>query len=232
MLSDGALTGLALEARRLLRSLDEPSLAPFLADWPGHERPGHERPGHAWPGPERRGQVWPQVSDLPADAAGLPLQDVQSDSMLPVLRCLPDFAADESGFGASLVADLCRNHHLLIWRQTYAAGEVGDAFLRNYGYTEIVGMKSLPSRRIACGFLILGPSTLYPRHRHEAEEIYIPLRGTARWQQNDAVWRERRPGAVIHHMSDEPHSMQTGAEPLLALYVWRGEQLNQKARLA
>ena len=222
MLSDGALTGLALQARDLLRSLGEPSLAPFLADWPGHERPGH-----AWPG-----QAWPQASDPPPVAAGLPVPDVQSDSMLPVLRYVPEFAADESGFGASLVGDLCRNHHLLAWRQTYAAGDVGDAFLRNYGYTEIVGMKSLPSRRIACGFLILGPSTLYPRHRHEAEEIYIPLRGTARWQQNDAVWRERRPGAVIHHMSDEPHSMQTGAQPLLALYVWRGEQLNQKARLA
>jgi hypothetical protein len=25
--------------------------------------------------------------------------------------------------------------------------------------------------------------------------------------------------------------MQTGAEPLLALYVWRSEHLNQKARL-
>jgi len=94
-----------------------------------------------------------------------------------------------------------------------------------------VGLKSVPSRRIACGFLILGPSTLYPRHRHEAEEIYIPLRGTARWEQSDAVWRERRPGAVIHHASGEPHSMQTGAEPLLALYIWRSERLNQKARL-
>ena len=101
-------------------------------------------------------------------------------------------------------------------RQTYAADEVGDAFLRNYGYAEIVGEKSIPSRRLACGFLILGPSTLYPRHRHEAEEIYIPLRGTARWQQSDAVWRTRRPGAVIHHASGEPHSMQTGAEPSLA----------------
>jgi hypothetical protein len=216
MLSDGALTGLALKARRLLRSLNDPSLAPFLADWPGRD--------------------WPQLSDSPpvdspAVATGLRVPDLESGSTLPVLRCLPDFAADESGFGASLVADLCRNHHVLMWRQTYAAGEVGDAFLRNYGYAEIVGMKSIPSRRIACGFLILGPSTLYPRHRHEAEEIYIPLRGTARWEQSDAVWRERRPGAVIHHASDEPHSMQTGAEPLLALYIWRSEQLNQKARL-
>jgi hypothetical protein len=211
MLSDGVLTGLALKARGLLCSLDEPSLAPFLADWPGHD--------------------WPDMSDSPPAASGSRVQGVESVSMLPVLRCLPEFAADQSGFGAPLVADLCLNHQLLMWRQTYAAGEVGDAFLRNYGYAEIVGMKSIPSRRIACGFLILGPSTLYPRHRHEAEEIYIPLRGTARWEQSDAVWRERRPGAVIHHASDEPHSMQTGAQPLLALYIWRSERLNQKARL-
>jgi len=213
MLSDGALTGLAREARRLLRSLDEPVLAPFLADWP-----------------DLSGSV-AVASGSPPLASGLRIPYVESDSMLPVLRCLPDFAADESGFGASLVADLCRDHHVLMWRQTYAADDVGDAFLRNYGYAEIVGMKSIPSRRIACGFLILGPSTLYPRHRHEAEEIYIPLRGTARWEQSDAAWREQRPGAVIHHASDEPHSMQTGAEPLLALNVWRSEQLNQKARL-
>jgi hypothetical protein len=46
-----------------------------------------------------------------------------------------------------------------------------------------------------------------------------------------ADWPDRRPGAVIHHASDEPHSMQTAAEPLLAMYIWRSEQLNQKARL-
>jgi|SRR5450631_1798467 len=211
MLSDGALTGLALKARHLLRSLDEPALAPFLADWPGH--------------------AWPNLADSPPVVFGLRVPGGESVSMLPVLRCLSDFSADESGFGAPLVADLCRNHHILIWRQTYAVADVGDEFLRNYGYAEIVGTKSIASRRIACGFLVLGPSTLYPRHRHEAEEIYVPLRGTARWQQSDAVWRERRPGTVIHHRSDEPHSMHTGAEPLLALYVWRSEQLNQMARL-
>jgi hypothetical protein len=199
MLSDGAVTGLALKAHRLLRSLDAPALAPFLADWPAS-------------GP----RIMPGV---------------ESAAALPVLRCLPDFAADECGFGASLVADLCRNHRSLTWRQTYAQDAVGDAFLRNYGYAELLGVKSIPGGRIACGFLILGPSTLYPRHRHEAEEIYIPLRGTARWQQSDAVWRERGPGAVIHHASDEPHAMQTGAEPLLALYVWRSEHLDQRARL-
>jgi hypothetical protein len=93
MLSDGALTGLALQARRLLRSLDEPSLAPFLADWP-------------------------DVCDSPPVASGARAPDLESDSTLPVLRCLPDFAADQSGFGASLVADLCRNRHSTRMRRT------------------------------------------------------------------------------------------------------------------
>jgi hypothetical protein len=28
-----------------------------------------------------------------------------------------------------------------------------------------------------------------------------------------------------------PHAMQTGSQPLLALYVWRGGHLDQKARM-
>ena len=84
---------------------------------------------------------------------------------------------------------------------------------------------------IACGFLILGPATHYPRHRHEAEEIYLPLSGTAAWQQGDAIWREQPPGTLIHHVSNEPHAMRTGAGPLLALYLWRSANLTQKARL-
>src|SRR6267154_1717144 len=102
MLSDGALTGLARRARRLLRSLDEPVLAPFLADWP--DLSGSRA----------------VTSSSPPLASGLRIPDVESDSPLPVLSCLTDFAADQSGFCASLVADLCRNHQLRAWRQTYA----------------------------------------------------------------------------------------------------------------
>jgi hypothetical protein len=87
------------------------------------------------------------------------------------------------------------------------------------------------SDRLASGFLLLGPDTLYPRHRHAAEEIYLPLVGAAEWQQGDTVWRRHPAGTVIHHRSEEPHAMRTGAEPLLALYLWRGN-LEQKSRLA
>jgi hypothetical protein len=57
------------------------------------------------------------------------------------------------------------------------------------------------------------------------------LSGTAEWQQGDAGWQERTPGTVIHHASEEPHAMRSGAQPLLALYLWRSNDLNQKARL-
>ncbi len=87
------------------------------------------------------------------------------------------------------------------------------------------------SKTLACGFLLLGPRTFYPRHRHEAEEIYLPLSGTAEWQQGDAIWREHPPGTIIHHSSEEPHAMRTHAQPLLALYLWRSANLKQKARL-
>jgi hypothetical protein len=61
--------------------------------------------------------------------------------------------------------------------------------------------------------------------------MYLPLSGTAAWQQGDAVWRDRAPGTLIHHAGDEPHAMRTGASPLLALYLWRSDNLAQKARL-
>ena len=78
---------------------------------------------------------------------------------------------------------------------------------------------------------VAGPPTLLSSHRHEAEEIYVPLSGTADWQQGDAVWREYAPGTLVHHLSEEPHAMRTGKEPLLALYLWRSANLSQRARL-
>jgi hypothetical protein len=188
---------IAARIKLLLESLQQPALAPFLADWP---------------------------------RAYLPR--VVTTSYLPVLRWLPEIAGDAAAFGLDLVAAVCHAAPSLAWRQTYTAQEVDGVFLDNYAWSEIFGGNGpLASERIACGFLILGPSTHYPRHRHEAEEMYLPLSGTAAWQQGDAVWRERPPGTPIHHASDECHAMRTGASPLLALYLWRGANLAQKARL-
>jgi hypothetical protein len=164
---------------------------------------------------------WPRGCRTRASVAG----------SLPVLRWMAQIEANAGGFAAQLVAAVCRAAPSLAWRQTYTARELGRDFLDNYGWSEIIGGSGpVASERIACGFLMLGPATFYPPHRHEAEEMYLPLSGTAHWLQGDAVWREHRPGTVIHHAGDEPHAMRTGADPLLALYLWRGSLAGQ-ARL-
>jgi hypothetical protein len=189
-------------AHTLIATLGGAGLAPFLASWPPRATTPARSPGTAL---------------IPA---------------LPVLAWLPQMARNTVGPTGPAVAALARLAGTLPWQQTYTEAQLGADFIRNYGYTEIIGLNAAQrSTRMACGFLLLGPHTHYPRHRHEAREIYVTLSGTAQWLQGDEIWRERRPGAVIHHASDELHAMQTGADPLLALYLWRSKNLDQKARL-
>jgi hypothetical protein len=153
-------------------------------------------------------------------------------SSLSVLRQLREVKNEAPAFSVALISELCRVAPRMAWRQSYNIPEVERAFLRNYGWSELVGLHGeLASTRLACGFLLLGTATHYPRHRHEAEEIYVPLSGTAHWQQGDGVWREKQPGTVIHHASDESHAMRTSRQPLLAIYLWRSANLDQKAHL-
>jgi len=151
---------------------------------------------------------------------------------LPVLHWLRELPGQAGLHRPELVAALVERAGELNWRRSYSEPAVSAQFLDNYGWSEILGGSGpRVAARIACGFLLLGPATHYPRHRHEAEEIYLPLAGTAAWQQGECDWRDQAPGTVIHHQPLEPHAMRTHAEPLLALYLWRGAGLAQKARL-
>jgi hypothetical protein len=160
---------------------------------------------------------------------------------LPVLEWLPRAAQAAPAFSAELcemLSDVARD---LEWRQTYTqddvtSGTIHAAFLDRYGWCELIAPRAATrSDRFACGVLLLGPETHYPSHHHEAEELYIPLSGTAAWRQGqgngNGEWRQQRPGTLIHHAGFEPHAMRTGADPLLALYIWRGGDLSAQARL-
>jgi hypothetical protein len=118
------------------------------------------------------------------------------------------------------------------WRQTYSSADFGERFLENYGFSEWIGRRgAFAGDAIACGVLILGPETEYPAHSHEAEELYLPLAGHASWRSGKSDWRLRAPGTWIHHPSWTTHAMRTGAEPLLAAYLWRAGDLTAKSRI-
>jgi quercetin dioxygenase-like cupin family protein len=102
-------------------------------------------------------------------------------------------------------------------------------FVARYGYAVLVGPPDrqarplVPESRLAMGLLMLGPDTVYPRHFHPAEEIYLPLSGAAWWQRGEEPWRRVVPGTPIYHPGGLPHATRTDGAPLLALYIWCGD---------
>jgi hypothetical protein len=201
---------LAERARALLASFDEPRIAPWLAVWPSDR----------------------QLRDT-ASASPVPARS------LPVLQWLPRAAQAAPAFSAELCGMLADAAAHIEWRQTYsqadvASGAIEAAFLDRYGWCEVISPRAaIGSDGIVCGFLLLAPDTYYPSHRHAAEELYVPLSGSAAWRQghgdSNGDWQQRQPGTLIHHASFEPHAMRTDADPLLALYIWHGGNVRAKA---
>jgi len=145
---------------------------------------------------------------------------------LPCLQHLDRFAAVAAGEEGVLAQLLAEHRDALHWGQTYGEADFGRRFIDNYGWTELFGTRGhFVNEEIACGFLILGPHLHYPDHHHVAEEIYIPLTGGTAWRKGGGPYVEHAAGMVIHHPSNVNHAMKTGAEPLLALYLWRGGPL-------
>ena len=151
---------------------------------------------------------------------------------LPVCAVLQAAAQGAPAAFAPLLAGLCEGAAGLRWGQTYGAADFGAAFLRGYGWTELIGLRGpIASDDVAVGFLLLGPGVVYPAHAHEAEEVYLPLSGTAQWMRGKGGFAPVAPGVVIRHPSWMPHAMRTGEEALVAAYVWRGGDLAAKSRI-
>ena len=165
---------------------------------------------------------WPrELVARPTEARSLPV--------VSALEGLSRYAAPRTRALVEAIAALASE---LDWRQTYSSADFGERFLENYGFSEWIGRRgAFASDAIACGILILGPETEYPAHSHEAEELYLPLAGHASWRSAKSDWRLLPPGTWIHHPSWTTHAMRTGAEPLLAAYLWRAGDLTAKSRL-
>lgn len=98
---------------------------------------------------------------------------------------------------------------------------LGDDYMDNYCYTNILGYDALiPHDRIIVAFLLIGPGRHYPRHHHEAEEIYFPFGGDTLWSQNDDLAGKRKAGEPIHNSPWLPHEMITQHTPLFTFCFW------------
>jgi mannose-6-phosphate isomerase-like protein (cupin superfamily) len=118
----------------------------------------------------------------------------------------------------------------LRWEQTYrkADGLAPDAMLDAYGFVEIIGARGpFFSDRIRAGLAIWGPGVVYPKHRHQAEEVYILLSGSAKFRLGDEAETGYHGGDVVFVASNRPHAFRCGDEGLVVCYLWQAGDLRQ-----
>ena len=156
------------------------------------------------------------------EAARLPLPP-PAPRRLPGRRHLEAaLALAENGPMAALARAFAALEPSLRWlRSEHYRAQLGDGYMDNYGFTNLLGYDALiPHGRVVVAFLVIGPGRCYPRHRHEAEEIYFPFGGDALWSLNDEAPRPRPAGEPVHNAPWTPHSMTTRGDPLFTFCFW------------
>lgn len=132
-------------------------------------------------------------------------------------------AAGVSGPEAALAEAIRALAPDLAWTYGYPFDPTRPDLGKTIAFANILGRGGFdPAPDVLVGLTLIAPRTLYPLHAHPAIELYLVIAGTARWQASGAV-EINPPGALILHPSQTPHATETAAEPLLALYTWRGD---------
>lgn len=133
-------------------------------------------------------------------------------------------AAGLSGPEGALAAAIRAVVPDLAWSYGYPAEPAWPALGERIAFAQLLGEGGLgTASQVLVGLTLIAPRTRYPWHAHPATELYLVIAGTARWWKGTDGPRVHPPGALVLHESGIPHAMETEAEPLLALYTWRGD---------
>ena len=130
-----------------------------------------------------------------------------------------DFFAETKAENNSLFAKAADISPFLSWRAAI------NGKIPTLGVAEILG----PTGTVACeesraGLFFQPANMFYSWHKHAAEEIYLPIYGTATWFVTGKPPAVIPPaGECIHHLSQQAHAMQTTETPVLALWGWHGD---------
>lgn len=155
-----------------------------------------------------------EFSDWPTDLARVDKAAVA----MPAISLLSDLPN-----ASPLTKPIQDAAHLLEWRRTYSADEVGEDFLNRYGYVELFGPNGHFHSSQLRGYLAFWDHSLdYGWHHHEAEELYYSLQGTPLFQSKSKPEAMVPPGQTRHHGPWEIHGMKTLNSPYLCYAVWKG----------
>ncbi len=149
---------------------------------------------------------------------------------LPAADFLDKTIANTDQQTRALVAIFERQKNRLHWEQSYKREDevVPDAMLEGYAFAEIIGQRGpFVSDRIRAGIGIWGPDIVYPRHRHQAEEVYVVLAGAAEFKIGAAEEARCGTGDVVFVESNTAHGFHTTDQSLVVYYLWQAGDLRQ-----
>jgi Dimethlysulfonioproprionate lyase len=144
-------------------------------------------------------------------------------ALKPVTRYLPELLAQTARVFPAMASAIEPVVPRLRWIHSanYNDAVLGEGFLRNYAWAELVGQNGLfAGEDFKLGLLLLGPDRHYLDHYHPAPELYVPLTPGSFWKKGNGEFVERKAGELIWHPSMAVHATKTFDEPLLAIYVW------------
>ena len=108
------------------------------------------------------------------------------------------------------------------WRETYKGTDIGDDFLDRFACYCLIGTGgAFTSAQMAAWVVYMPAGLYYPWHHHPGEEMYLTLAGEALFQREGCPDAVLRPGMTSQHASNQPHAMETFADPVMAYVVWR-----------
>ena len=124
------------------------------------------------------------------------------------------------------------NKSMLKWEQSYTRADrvVGEDMLSGYGFVELVGKYGpFVSDSIRCGIGVWGPHITYPIHKHQAEEIYLIMSGSAMFKVGGQPETLQIPEDVVFVESMTPHGFRTLDNPMVLFYLWQAGDLREKS---
>jgi mannose-6-phosphate isomerase-like protein (cupin superfamily) len=174
---------------------------------------------HIWANAASRADIGEDISDLLAATVQLPATHPRAPdpASAAALAWLPPASGGPLGEICALTKAAAS---ALPWHYSYNSE---DGLAARIAFADLLGPEGpLKCDHIRLGLTLVAPHTLYAMHAHPARELYYIVAGHAAWTAGTVI-RHPPPGDFVLHPSGVPHAMQTAADALLAVYVWRGD---------
>lgn len=162
-------------------------------------------------------------SALPAPETYLPTPPVA----MPVLGHLETARGKTTPAFQPLVDAIIDGAPMFHWIRSYRPEQgVGADFMQRYAYINLVSPKGpFPSEDTRITIAFWGAGLIYPEHRHEPEEMYAVIAGSARFRAAGRAPRDVGVGDFAHHESNQLHATDMVPGPLLSVIGWKGGEL-------